>query len=215
MSQVEPEDGAGLSSASDAAARGCSGAAEHQPSWEPPLTGTDAEQIVAALDRQRATFRWKADGLDATGLAQRVGASTLSLGGLLHHLAFVEDHYSTQRLDGSAADARWSPLQSTQGWEAHFDPSGSPDDLYALYDRAVSVARERHVAAIAASGLDGAVAMSIPDVGHANLRRLLLDLLEEYGRHTGHADLLREAVDGRTGEDPPADWADPTLRAPG
>ena len=43
----------------------------------------------------------------------------------------------------------------------------------------------------------------------ARLRRLLLDLLEEYGRHTGHADLLREAVDGRVGEDPPGDWGPP------
>jgi hypothetical protein len=44
-----------------------------------------------------------------------------------------------------------------------------------------------------------------------SLRRLLFDFLEEYGRHTGHADLIREAVDGRTGEDPPADWLTPAL----
>jgi hypothetical protein len=41
---------------------------------------------------------------------------------------------------------------------------------------------------------------------HANLRRLVCDMVEEYGRHTGHADLIREAVDGRTGEDPPPGW---------
>lgn len=203
-SDIKPEP----DSETDTTAQG-PGVAEHWPSWEPPLAGTDAEQIVAALDRQRATFRWKADGLDATGLAQRVGASTLSLGGLLHHLAFVEDHYSTQRLDGSTPDARWSPLESEEGWEAHFEPSGSPDELYALYDSTVTLARERHAAAIAAGGLDGSVAMSHPDLGHANLRRLLFDLLEEYGRHTGHADLLREAVDGRVGEDPDEEWATP------
>ena len=44
------------------------------------------------------------------------------------------------------------------------------------------------------------------DGNHASLRRLLFDLIEEYGRHTGHADLLREVVDGRVGEDPPNDW---------
>ena len=44
------------------------------------------------------------------------------------------------------------------------------------------------------------------DGHHASLRRLVCDLIEEYGRHTGHADLIREAVDGRVGEDPPAGW---------
>ena len=54
-------------------------------------------------------------------------------------------------------------------------------------------------------GLDQPVAASW-NGEHASLRRLVTDLIEEYGRHTGHADLLREAVDGVTGEDPPDDW---------
>lgn len=78
---------------------------EQTSAWDPPLTDTDAEQIVAALDRQRATFRWKADGLGPEGLTQRIGASELTLGGLLNHLTFVEDLYSTLRLDDSALDA--------------------------------------------------------------------------------------------------------------
>ena len=45
-----------------------------------------------------------------------------------------------------------------------------------------------------------------PDGRHASLRRLVCVLIEEYGRHTGHADLIRETVDGRVGEDPPAGW---------
>ena len=48
--------------------------------WEPPLAGTEVEHLVGALDRLRTTFRWKADGLDATGLQTRVGASSLTLG---------------------------------------------------------------------------------------------------------------------------------------
>jgi hypothetical protein len=51
-----------------------------------------------------------------------------------------------------------------------------------------------------------------PIAVHANLRRLVCDLIEEYGRHTGHADLLREAVDGLTGEDPPPGWRPPGAR---
>jgi hypothetical protein len=60
--------------------------------------------------------------------------------------------------------------------------------------------------ALADGGLGQLVHASTPDGAHASLRRLVCDLIEEYGRHTGHADLLREAVDGRTGEDPPAGW---------
>jgi hypothetical protein len=78
--------------------------------------------------------------------------------------------------------------------------------LYALWDGAVQRARDRLDTALAAGGLDQPVHLSSPDGRQASLRRLICDLLEEYGRHTGHADLLRETVDGRVGEDPPADW---------
>ena len=66
--------------------------------WEPPLAGTETEQVVGALDRLRATFRWKADGLDSAGLDTSIGASTLTLGGLLKHLAAAEDHHFTRKL---------------------------------------------------------------------------------------------------------------------
>ena len=57
------------------------------------------------------------------------------------------------------------------------------------------------------AGSTSEIHASAPDGRHANLRRLVCDLIEEYGRHTGHADLIREAVDGRVGEDPPAGWS--------
>lgn len=174
------------------------------PPWEPPLAGSDAEQLLAALDRQRATFRWKADGLDADGLGVTIGASSLTLAGLLMHLALVEDHYSSTRLSGAELDPRWDDVVADE--DSDFAPTQSPEELYALYDETVATARRRYADAAADGGLDRPVSMGMPDVGHANLRRLLLDLLEEYGRHTGHADLLREAVDGRVGEDPDDDW---------
>lgn len=176
------------------------------PPWDPPLTDTDAEQIVAALDRQRATFRWKADGLDTAGLTTRVGASTLTLAGLLNHLAFVETLYSSHHLDGASVGEQWADLRSREGWDRHFQPDQPPETLYARYDETIARARQRFADAIADGGLDQPVALSHPELGAANLRRLLLDLLEEYGRHTGQADLLREAVDGRVGEDPPDEW---------
>ena len=177
--------------------------------WEPPLAGTEAEHLIGSLDRLRATFRWKADDLDATGLAARVGASTLTIGGLLKHLAAAEDCMFTTKLNGTPIGAPWDALgwDPAQDWAFTFDTTGlSPEELYAFWDGAVERSRARLGAALAEGGLDQLVHLAWPDGRHVSLRRLVCDLIEEYGRHTGHADLLREAVDGRVGEDPPSGW---------
>jgi hypothetical protein len=176
--------------------------------WEPPFAGTEAEHLVGALNRLRTTFRWKADDLDAAGLRTRVGASGLTLGGLLKHLAIVEDYTFTGKMRGTSIGAPWEtmPGAGEPDWEFTSAADDTPEKLYALYDGAVARARARLGAALADGGLDQAVHVSGPDGTHASLRRLVFDLVEEYGRHTGHADLIREAVDGLTGEDPPAGW---------
>ena len=68
------------------------------PPWEPPTAGTEVEHLSAALDRLRTTFRWKAGGLDGDRLRAHVGSSSLTLGALLKHLAFVEDYYFSTKL---------------------------------------------------------------------------------------------------------------------
>lgn len=178
-----------------------------QPPWEPPLAGSEADHLVGALERQRMTFRWKADGLDAAGLRTSTGASTVTLGGLLKHLALVEDHYFGL-LSGEPLGPDWdtAAMESDPDWEWHSAAEQAPEELYALWDAAVARSRGRLDAALAAGGLDQLVDLGNPDGRRPSLRRMLCDLLEEYGRHTGHSDLVREAVDGRTGEDPPADW---------
>jgi hypothetical protein len=184
--------------------------------WEPPLAGTEMEHLVGALDRLRTTFRWKADGLDADGLRARVGASTLTLGGLLKHLAFVEDYTFTIKLRDAPPGAPWDPAawDDDPDWEFTSAAGNTPDELYDLWDGAVERSRARLTAALADGGLDQLVHVSGPDGRHASLRRLVCDLIEEYGRHTGQADLLREAVDGLVGEDPPAGWRPRTGRSP-
>ncbi len=177
--------------------------------WEPPVAGTEAEHLTGALDRLRTTFRWKADDLDATGLQTRVGASSLTLGGLLKHLALCEDYMFTTKLRGEPLGAPWDATDAdlaSSDWEFTSAAEDTPEQLYALWDDAVERSRAKLGAALADGGLDQLVHASWPDGGHASLRRLVCDLIEEYGRHTGHADLLREAVDGRVGEDPPAGW---------
>lgn len=182
------------------------------PPWEPPLAGTEVEHLLGALDRQRATFRWKADGLDAAGLNATIGASALTIGGLLKHLAVVEDEKFTVWLAGTPLGEPWTSLggppedDDADVWVFGSAADDSPEDLYALYDGALARSHRRLTTALADGGLDQRVDMQWGDRGYLSLRRLLFDLLEEYGRHTGHADLLREAIDGRVGEDPPADW---------
>lgn len=172
----------------------------------PPIAGDEVAHLLGALDRMRATFRWKADGLDATALGHRIGASEMTIGGLLNHLARVEDEASTARLDGSPIDPMWVNDAGAHDPEFAAAADLEPDELYRRYDDGVAIARARFRTAIAANGLDGPTAMSFAEGQSLSVRRLLFDLLEEHGRHTGHVDLLREAIDGRVGEDPPADW---------
>jgi hypothetical protein len=182
--------------------------------WEPPLAGTDETQLIGALERLRTTFRWKADGLDAAGLGQRTANSKLTLGGLLKHLAVIEDYVFTVKYDGTPLGAPWPEIdwEADPDWEFTTAAGDSPETLYALWDHAVERSRRRVAAALAKNGglaKDGGLDQRVADNRdgeHVSLRRLVFDLVEEYGRHTGHADLLREAVDGLAGEDPPAGW---------
>ena len=178
------------------------------PPWEPPYAGSEAEQLVGSLERMRATFRYKIDGLDAAGLNARLPSSGLTLGGLAKHLAAQEDYQFTTKLRGGELGPPWdvNGWDQDDDWEFTSAADDSPGQLYALYDGAVARSRATLAAALEEGGLDQEIAATFGNGVHANLRRLLCDFLEEYGRHTGQADLLREAVDGVVGEDPPSDW---------
>lgn len=176
--------------------------------WEPPLAGTEAEHLTGALDRLRFTFRWKTADLDAAGLSARVGASTLTLGGLLKHLALVEDYTFGNKMTGAPVGEPWQSAGWSDDYEWPFTSAAddTPKQLYQYWDEAVERSRAKLATALTSGGMDQPVHASDRDGSHANLRRLVCDMIEEYGRHTGHADLLREAVDGRVGEDPPPGW---------
>lgn len=176
--------------------------------WEPPLAGTEEEHLLGALDRLRTTFRWKAGGLDSAGLQTRIGASSLTLGGLLKHLAAQEDYMVRTKLRGEPLGEPWASFgwDGNDDWEFTSAADDTPEQLYALWDEAVERSGAALREALADGGLDQPAHVARPDGRHPSLRRLVCDLIEEYGRHTGHADLLREAVDGLAGEDPPAGW---------
>jgi hypothetical protein len=112
------------------------------------------------------------------------------------------------KLSGAPMGAPWNtaPWDADHDWDFNSAADDEPEELYALWDSTIARSRAKLDAALAEGGLDQLVHLSYPDGRHLSLRRLVCDLIEEYGRHTGHADLIREAVDGRVGEDPPAGW---------
>jgi uncharacterized damage-inducible protein DinB len=172
---------------------------------EPPVAGNETDTLLGSLERQRATFAWKCGGLDATGLRATVGASSMTLGGLLKHLALVEDHYFSEKLFGRAASPPFDAVDwdADRDWEWHSAAHDEPLQLMALWQDAVDRSRAAVAEALADGGLDRLAAVGWPDGRAPSLRRILVDLIEEYARHVGHADLIRESVDGLTGEDPP------------
>ncbi|MBO0895866.1 DinB family protein [Arthrobacter sunyaminii] len=172
---------------------------------EPPLAGTEAETLAGSLDRQRATFAWKTAGLDAEALAVKLGSSAITLGGLLKHLAGVEDIYFSWRLWGRDPGAPWNTVdwENDRDWDWHSAAGDSPEDLYRLWNDAAARSRISLAEALDNGGLDQLLPVAGGEVG--SLRRMLIDLIEEYARHVGHADLIRESIDGLVGEDPPAE----------
>ena len=179
---------------------------EQEPWPEPPLTGDEATSIVAALERQRATLAWKCGGLDADGLRATTAASTITLGGLLKHLALVEDDTFTKTIGGRQLGPPWNAVDwdADPSWEWRSAADDTPEELMTLWREAVARSRVALDEALAGSGLDQLVTNMQDDEGNSpSLRRVLLDTLEEYARHVGHADIIREAVDGLVGEDPP------------
>ena len=169
---------------------------------EAPANAGETETLLGFLDFQRATFAWKSAGLDAAGLRATTAATTMTLGRLHKHLAYVEDIWFSQRLHGSAPAAPWrdQALDPRALWEwvwASADDD-SPDELRALWRAAVERSRERVAEALAADpSLDQPIATAWTDGTRASLRWVLVHMIEEYARHNGHADLLREAVDGQ------------------
>lgn len=172
---------------------------------EPPLAGDETATLLGSLERQRATFAWKVGELDDEALALRLGPSSMTLGGLVKHLALVEDEVFTRALLGRPLPAPWDRVdwEGESDWEWRTAASDSAEQLYALWQSAVARSRDAVRRALGDGGLDHSADVVFAD-GAPSLRRLLVDMIEEYARHTGHADLIRESIDGLVGEDPPA-----------
>lgn len=172
--------------------------------WEPPVAGDEEATLLGFLERQRATFAWKSGDLDAAALRATFGSSTMTLGGMLKHLARFEDDMSSEWLQGQGQLPPWNAVDwdTDPTWDWRTAADDSPDQLYALWRDAVARSRALFAAALA----DGEAGQRPggPNSPLPSLRYILLNMIEEYARHNGHADLIREAIDGRVGHDPPS-----------
>ena len=169
---------------------------------EPASTADEWETLSGFLDYQRATFEWKCSALDAAGLRATVGVSSMTLGGMMKHLALVEEWWFSRWLHGRDPVAPWADVDwsSDPDWEWHSAANDAPDDLRALWRTAVERSRTLAGDAFDRGGLGAIARRRGADGGAPSLRWIMCHMIEEYARHNGHADLLRESVDGSIGE---------------
>jgi uncharacterized damage-inducible protein DinB len=167
------------------------------PRTYPPAVADEATMLIAFLDHHRDTLRRQTEGLDARQLATRLPPSSLTLGGLLKHLAFVEGFWCRYVLRGEEQHEPWASVdwRADPDWEHHSAADDTPEQLRALLDAEVAAADAAIRAALAEDGVD-TLAVRERHGKHPSLRWILNHLVAEYARHCGHADLVRESVDG-------------------
>jgi uncharacterized damage-inducible protein DinB len=161
---------------------------------DPPSTGDERVMMRTFLDFHRATLEWKCDGLSDEDLRrQSMPPSTLSLLGLVRHMAEVERRWFREVLGGEKLGRVWS---DTGDFQAAYDATGATRaEAFAAWHEEIEDARRLEAAA---ESLD--VEVYVDNWGeNVSLRLIMLHLMHEYARHNGHADLLREGVDGVTG----------------
>lgn len=162
-----------------------------------PAAG-ELESLASFLDFQRATMVQKAEGLtDEQASSRPVEPSTLSMSGLIKHLALVEESWFESVFTGGELDEPWAsaPFDDDHDWEFNSASGDRISDLIAMYEAACE--KSRRVVARADS-LDQTSAKETRH-GIVSLRWILLHMIEETARHAGHADLIRERIDGSTG----------------
>ena len=171
---------------------------------DPPLACGEAETLVSFLDFHRDTLLLKTDGLDAAQLDQSLAPSSMTLGGMLKHLAYVEDWWVGQVFAHQPAPEPWASVDwgADADWDWHSAVDDTPEQLRALLTTTVAASRRIIAEALRSpEGLDALAARPSRDPDRRpNLRWVVVHLLEEYARHNGHADLIRESIDGQVGE---------------
>lgn len=165
-----------------------------------PRIADERATLVGFLDYYRATLVSKVDGLtDEQARIASVPPSDLNLLGLLRHMADVERYWFRAQFAGTEAPPLYygdsHPSRDPDG-DLHPGPDDTVADALVSWQREVDFAREL----TATTDLGALSARPAGARGHNSLRWVLVHLIEEYARHCGHADLIRERIDGATGD---------------
>ena len=168
--------------------------APHITRQDTPYVADERQMLEAWLDFHRQTLLGKCSGLTVGQLRQRAAPpSTLSLLGLVRHMAEVERGWFRRRIAGQKVGFLYSSEADPDGEFDHVDAADADGD-FATYRREVGLARQ----AAAGWDLDETFFHSHRNA-QISVRWVYLHMIEEYARHNGHADLLRERIDGATG----------------
>lgn len=159
--------------------------------------------MLGFLDYHRNTFRMKTGGLTGPQLGSALAPSSMTLGGMMKHVALNEASWFTQVLHGDTLPEPWASVdwEADYDWDWHSAESDAPSDLVALYEDSVRLANDGISRALAVDGLDTLSEKKDKEADKPfSLRWIVTHMIEEYARHNGHADLIRESIDGQTGE---------------
>jgi hypothetical protein len=169
--------------------------------YDIPQVADELTMLTGFLEWMRDTLRVKAGGLDSEQLQRRLSPSTMTLGGMVTHLAWVESWWFTEIFRGEPPAEPWASFDWKADKDAEWTVAATmqPDEIWALFD--TEVARSRQT-------LDGSGGLDAIAEGHRkrkpgeplSMRWIVVHMIEEYARHLGHADLIRESIDGSVGQ---------------
>lgn len=168
---------------------------------DPPYAADEVTMLRSFLGYYRVTIKRQAEGLTRDQLATTLPPATMTLGGILKHLGLVEDWWLPMVLEGREGELTWvdeAALEADDDWDWHSAKDDDLETLVARFDEAVAEADRVIDRALAGEGLDTMAKLPRRDGNVASLRWILVHLIEEYARHAGHADLIRESIDGAT-----------------
>ncbi len=170
----------------------------------PPLPSIDGDadertMLRQFLDFHRAVLERKAYGLTAEQLRTPVAPSNLTLGGLLLHMAGVEEGWFSECFLDRPLGEPWTDIdwEATPDWELENVDRFTPDEMFGYFRAACEASRRIESEA---ESLDLMTAKDFPNERQWSLRWIMIHMIEEYARHCGHADFIRQAIDGTVGD---------------
>jgi len=169
---------------------------------EPPVASDEVSTLLGFLEFQRATLGWKSQGLGSRELQRKIASSSMTLGGILKHMAYVENHWFSDWLMGREKLSPWREVDWSQDrdWDWNSAANDSPEQLARLWLDACELSRLNVESTLKNSNLGQLAKRTWPNGESPSLRWILMHMIEEYARHNGHADLIRESIDGQVGE---------------